>query len=350
MSVSDPIDVAAHRARAALGMMDRHKVPATPKNFAVWYAYVGHYNLGLSKSIDLILDSGKGFTDEVNEELIQQFHDSSSDETELREVGRRIEEAVARMIGYMDAAHSGATAYGQTLEHFSGQLTNSTSIETMSRLVTDIMGATRQMIFINEQLSQRLAVTAGEAARMRENIDQLRHEATVDHLTKLANRKLFDLALREAQHDADATHKPLCLLMVDIDFFKVFNDTYGHQMGDQVLKLVGHVLRDCVRDSDTAARYGGEEFAVVIPGATLALAIEKGEFIRNQVAGRKVSNRRTGSVLGQVTLSVGVAQYEPGESPSALIHRADEALYHAKRTGRNRVCSQLDLPLPPVPV
>ena len=347
MSLSDPIDVAAHRARAALGMMDRHKIPANPRNFAVWYAYVGHFNPGLTQSIDAILDSGKGFSDEVNAQLSQQFQDSSSEENELREVGRRIEEAVARMIGYMETAQTGAAAYGQTLESFSGQLSNPISVDAMSRLVTDIMAATRQMIAINEQLSHRLAVTANEAARMREDIDHLRHEATVDHLTKLANRKLFDLALRQAQHEADENKSPLSLLMVDIDFFKAFNDTHGHQMGDQVLKLVGHVLRDCVRDTDTAARYGGEEFAVVIPGASLDVALEKAEMIRTQVAGRKVANRRTGTVLGQVTLSVGVAIYEPGETLNSFVHRADEALYQAKRSGRNRVCSQLDLP--PVP-
>jgi len=131
--------------------------------------------------------------------------------------------------------------------------------------------------------------------------------------------------------------------MIDIDFFKKFNDTYGHQLGDQVLKLVAKTIIECVDDTDTAARYGGEEFSVVLPGNTIAQAIEKAETIRKTVAGRKVTNRTTGKVLGQVTLSVGVALFRPGETAGQLIHRADESLYFAKHNGRNRVGVETDL-------
>jgi len=114
-------------------------------------------------------------------------------------------------------------------------------------------------------------------------------------------------------------------------------------MGDQVLKLVARTLVDSVKGQDTAARYGGEEFVVVFPKTTLAHALSAAENIRVNVASKQVTNKRTGQSLGQITLSIGVAEYVLGEPLSSFIQRADEALYLAKRSGRNRVMSQTDL-------
>ncbi len=146
--------------------------------------------------------------------------------------------------------------------------------------------------------------------------------------------------------DARASDAPLSLLMIDIDHFKQFNDTYGHQLGDQVLKLVARSLNEIAQAKDTAARYGGEEFAVILPATPLETSMEVAEAIRNQVSTKRLTNRRTGQVLGQVTLSIGAALLKDAETPDALVHRADEAMYLAKRDGRNRVKSEADLENP----
>jgi diguanylate cyclase len=210
-------------------------------------------------------------------------------------------------------------------------------------LVTEIIDTTRSMIVLNNQLSQRLTSSVKEASQLKKSLEALKRESTIDHLTKLYNRKWFDTVLDQSKMDSDAQDSPLSLLMIDIDYFKKFNDTYGHQLGDQVLKLVARTITDCVGETDTPARYGGEEFSVILPHCSLEKALEKAESIRKTVAGRKVTNRTTGQVLGQVTLSVGAAQYEPGEPAADLIQRADGALYFAKNNGRNRVASQTDL-------
>ena len=131
--------------------------------------------------------------------------------------------------------------------------------------------------------------------------------------------------------------------MVDIDFFKKFNDNYGHQLGDQVLKLVAKTLTTSVREGDLPARYGGEEFSVVLPNADLEVAREIAERIRKRVGVKKIVKRSTGEDLGNITMSLGIARYDIGESMQELIKRADEALYAAKRTGRNRVLTEVDL-------
>jgi diguanylate cyclase len=343
MKFTDSIEVASHCARAALGMMDRHGVPAHPSNFVVWYSYVADRNAELTVAVNGVLRSGQKFTEDVNADLHERFFGTSREEAELRAVGQRIEDAVARVVQYLATANRGATQYGEALETFSGQLTEGPVPNDLAGLVQNILDETKTMVEVNRQLEERLETSSNEIARLRQDLDELKREASTDALTGLANRKLFDVALREAALQSEEDKSFLCLLMIDVDFFKQFNDTHGHQLGDQVLKLVARSLTDSIKGKDTAARYGGEEFSVVLPDTRLKEAVLVAEAIRRQVANRKIANRRTGQVLGQVTLSVGVAEYEFGESLGAFVHRSDEALYLAKRRGRNRVMSQEDL-------
>jgi len=322
--------------------MERHRIPANPENFSVWYTYVSGANQNLVKAIDAALSRHAEFSEDINTEFYDRFCNGNV-ENELKEMGQRIEGAVAKVIEFMGIAVHDVHQYGSSLEAFSGKLAETQTPDGLSLLVADIIVATRTMITVNKQLTHRLTSSAKEVAHLRQNLETLKRESTVDHLTKLHNRKLFDTVLDEAKQVADSNGTPLSLLMIDIDFFKKFNDTYGHQLGDQVLKLVARTIVDSVEETDTPARYGGEEFGVILPNCTLVQALEKAETIRQIVAGRKVTNRNTGRVLGQVTLSVGVAQYANNESVTDLIDRADDALYFAKNHGRNRVGSQTDL-------
>ena len=131
-------------------------------------------------------------------------------------------------------------------------------------------------------------------------------------------------------------------MLADIDHFKTFNDTFGHLIGDQVLRLVALALKDNVKGRDIAARYGGEEFAVILPETSLRQATTVGEHIRRAVMGKELMKRSTGENLGRITVSVGVASLHRGESVAALIERADNCLYAAKRNGRNRVICEVD--------
>lgn len=341
---SDPIDVALHCARAALGMMERHRIPPYPENFSIWYAYVNGRNPELTAAIEEILRAGKRFSPEINDTLYERFAAFTPDKAELREVGQRVEEAVGRMLDYLSHASQGTSNYGAALENFSGCLsTNDPTPGQINEAVAAILTETRTMTDLNRQLERRLASSGREIRQLRDALDSLQREASTDALTQLANRKTFDSVITRAVRDADYTGRPLCLVMVDVDHFKSFNDTYGHPLGDQILKLIGRSLVETIQPKDTAARYGGEEFALILPETDLEAAIVIADDIRLRVAGRRVTNRRTGETLGQVTLSAGVAQFVAGETITSLVHRADEALYLAKREGRNQVRSERDL-------
>jgi diguanylate cyclase len=131
-------------------------------------------------------------------------------------------------------------------------------------------------------------------------------------------------------------------MLLDIDRFKTFNDTYGHQIGDQVLKLVAQNLLNTVKGQDTAARFGGEEFAIILPRTELVNAVKLAESIRVNLAKQVLKNRRTGETFGKLTVSIGVAKFHPGEAMKELLGRSDKALYKAKQDGRNRVVSESD--------
>jgi diguanylate cyclase len=131
--------------------------------------------------------------------------------------------------------------------------------------------------------------------------------------------------------------------LIDIDHFKTFNDNFGHGVGDQVLRLMARVLRERMRDGDLPARYGGEELIAVLPGAALATCEAVAERIRRAIAECHITRRSTGEALPGITVSIGVGQFQSGESMADLIERCDRALYLAKRTGRNRVVTENEL-------
>ena len=158
-----------------------------------------------------------------------------------------------------------------------------------------------------------------------------------DQLTGISNRKAFDEVLLTQVTAAAQNGEPLCLAMADIDFFKKFNDTFGHQAGDQVLRLVGRCLDGNVKGQDTPARYGGEEFAMILPNTVVDDAVKLANHIRETIQSRELVKKSTGENLGKVTMSFGITQFVLGDTPQTMIERADKALYRAKEEGRNRV-------------
>src|SRR5262249_24823927 len=160
-----------------------------------------------------------------------------------------------------------------------------------------------------------------------------------DSLTELANRRYFDTFLAEEIARARRSKQELSLALCDVDFFKAYNDHYGHQAGDECLRQVARVLQGaCRRPADLAARYGGEEFALVLPETGVGGAVQVGEAVRTAILELQVPHEHSG-IARHVTLSVGIAGVLPGMDTDAerLIATADQALYQAKKLGRNRV-------------
>ncbi|MBI5039956.1 MAG: diguanylate cyclase [Gammaproteobacteria bacterium] len=186
-------------------------------------------------------------------------------------------------------------------------------------------------------------------AQLEESNRELQRLSSLDGLTGIANRRQFDKTLEQEWQRALRNCTELSLIMIDIDYFKLFNDTYGHQAGDDCLKTVALALARIVhRPSDIVARYGGEEFAVILPETDTEGTLRVAEKMREAVSRLNVRHDAS-KVSDKITLSIGVANLNPrgGDNPDILLAAADDALYRAKHAGRNRVEVASDEPTPP---
>ena len=241
------------------------------------------------------------------------------------------------IVDALTATGSEAEEYSAALKTFSGGLQNADDIDQIRGLVVDIIEETDSMDARSKELNNRVNASANEINELRKALDDSRRDALTDGLTGVANRKCFDQEIYAAAQQTGESGQPLSLILADLDHFKTFNDTYGHQLGDQVLRLVGKALYDSVKGKDTAARYGGEEFAIILPDTTSGGATAVADNIRKTVASKRLKKKGSDEALGAVTMSLGVTSYHCGEDISDFIERADQALYMAKKLGRNRV-------------
>lgn len=170
---------------------------------------------------------------------------------------------------------------------------------------------------------------------LRQSKEQLQKMALTDPLTKLGNRATFDMNIKQAAASSQRSGIPYSLLMLDLDHFKAFNDNYGHQTGDTVLRSVADAIRDSARDADICCRYGGEEFAVILPDTTARNAEVLAQRIHRNVA-RVSRNQPSGRMSITVSIGISCTRHHNSNLPTQLIEEADQALYLAKANGRNR--------------
>jgi diguanylate cyclase len=196
-----------------------------------------------------------------------------------------------------------------------------------------VLAAATALIKANRQLEEELATTKHEIELQQQQLESTMAVARTDPLTSIPNRRAYDDALVEHFERFKQKGTSLCLLMLDVDHFKKFNDHHGHQAGDEVLRGVAQVLKDTMRETDVVARYGGEEFCVLLPATTVDEAKVAAERVRHAVGQARFDFE--GAEL-QVTVSVGLASVLDCDSHDTLVRRADEALYEAKKNGRNR--------------
>ncbi|ODT49213.1 GGDEF domain-containing protein [Devosia sp. 63-57] len=329
-------------ATAAFDLLKRSGIPPYPQFYELLYTYATGVNPSLNNRINAIFRGGTMPSAELAETLYYEFMKSDANER-MSSVSQRMHARIEAVHDAIDSAMTTANAYSGSLQSATGDLERDLSEDAMRQLAQRLLSETRRMQDTNRQLEKKLEASRDDIAALQRDLDDVRRESMLDPLTKIANRKSFDEGLAGAIDDAKRTRAPLSLVLVDIDYFKKFNDTYGHQTGDQVLRLVAMTLKSNIKGRDLAARYGGEEFVAVLPSTDLDGAVIAAENVRKAIQAKELLKRSTNEKLGRITASFGVAMFRADDNASSLIERADRCLYAAKRAGRNRVVAEIDL-------
>ncbi|SMC08338.1 GGDEF domain-containing protein [Nitratiruptor tergarcus] len=306
-------------AKKTLAFMTKSGIDLTPINYDEWFFV-------MCKAI-----SEQHVLSQKNLMILHQkyFKDMPKleDLEEVKEVSYNLKNIAHGSEKALDAFASNIGAHDQYIQESINAI-NEQDIQKMESLKEKIANLEKE----NNKLKKFLEENRQKLEFIESKFNEQKKEAQHDALTGLLNRRSFDKDMEQL----DKIKMGYSLLILDIDNFKKINDTYGHLIGDEVLKEVGEILKTYVRKNTKAYRYGGEEFVVLLPEGNKIAAQKVGERLREVIEHKNLKLPNSGQML-QYTASFGGAEKQPNEIYKEVLHRADEALYEAKRTGKNRV-------------
>ncbi|WP_166363482.1 GGDEF domain-containing protein [Pseudomonas akapageensis] len=324
---------AAALLKQAVPLMVRHNIPPNPVHYALWYTYSKGQEPELNRRLDKAVKDFGSFPPESAAQLFRDY--IIRDELEDARAGQQqainlvddMERDVSRSV---KGSQNFQTSLGHCLEMLEDPIN-----ERLPEILSELQQSTQLMQDQQALFLFQLRTAQNEIKSLREKLERAQQAATLDSLTQVLNRNTFTRLLEQALNNSP---RGVALVILDIDHFKQFNDQYGHPLGDRVLQHVGQVLRNSLPPHALAARYGGEEFCVILQECTdITSAHAFAEQLRLKIQKLRITARNTDKVLDTITASFGVALAETGDNLETLLTRADDALYQAKRNGRNQV-------------
>jgi len=324
--------------RQTLVLMGKHPAAFNPHTYTVWYEHATGLNESLSAALDARLGAGVAISgDEIN--ALYESHIRSRETRATDGVGRMLRSLLQEIVVRARSTGTDLARFAESLEVRTQALAGPEPLEQIAlrALASVLLGDTQHMRTVTSELVDQMDTNAREVTNLQTRLREAETRALTDALTGLHNRRGFEQNAQGLEAESGSL-RGAALLFADIDHFKRINDEYGHGLGDKVLCAVADLIRASIKGRDIAARLGGEEFAVLLPGTTLAGATSLAEQLRASVERGRVRHA-SGAAIGNVTISIGVANARHGESLDELIQRADAAMYIAKQGGRNQVAS-----------
>ena len=327
-------------AREVLPFLGKNKIPATPENYMIFYAYFeGELEL-VRQIVDQHLASKEPWSDRNTAEIFSRIFGSEVNLALLRnnqQLTRRIKESTEDLIAKTSATARIAENTGVTLQSTLQEAPKVASAHEAKAWLQNSLAQVRQLNRASQQIGDDMKQEGFRLAGILEAFSDMEAMAFTDELTQLANRRSWDRRIQDEFDRFQRSQKASGVMILDIDDFKHFNDSFGHKVGDMALKAVAKILKKKMRSFDFAARYGGEEFVCLMPDTEL----DKAELVAERVRVGLEQTRFT--VKGQVaplTASFGVSVFRRDDlEPEASLERADTAMYLAKSKGKNRVYS-----------
>jgi diguanylate cyclase len=252
---------------------------------------------------------------------------------------KTLERELAKVLGLIRSHISTNESYAKSLATAQTRLMALPEAEQVRVIVSLLVAENERMRQDSQDLNAKLEDSKKQIEMLRSSLSEVEEVVLKDALTGVGNRRCFDVTMEKALLESRQKDSVFSLIMCDIDHFKRVNDAFGHQVGDEIIKMFSRVIEAGVREGDTVIRYGGEEFAIILPKTDQGEAKTIAERIRKQFEGKKLTIRETSQKIGQLTASFGVAQYRSGDDVDMVVQRADAKLYDAKAAGRNRVAA-----------
>ncbi|MCF1429024.1 MAG: diguanylate cyclase [Shewanella sp.] len=333
----DLIKVAAANLKKTLPLMLKHQIPTTPTNYAVWYTYVGGQSPELNQTMDRLLQRYQTCPPAQSELLYREFV-SDPLELNVRQLRQNLEAMVIELSQSVKDTNRDADLFQQQIKTNFSKLSRleqeSLSLEQVMDLMRNFINESDKIQTSTAYFIDQLQKAENEIHHLREKLEKSEKNSLYDSLTGTLNRRAFDMDI-----EGLLTQSPegCCIILLDIDHFKAFNDTFGHLLGDQVLKSVAQRLNDFCQNRAKLYRFGGEEFVILVPASEIKRARHLAESLRRGIEKLSIRDRRKGGTVDSITASFGVAQWQTGMSALKLIELADSLLCEAKRLGRNRV-------------
>lgn len=335
MRYTETKERSAEILRLTLPLMAQHRAAYHPQTYTIWYEHVSGINPRLSTELDQRLARKESLSDDDVWRLHANFVIARDAEV-LERMHQRLQNLLSDTATAASSAGLEATQFNQTLQLHKSQLTQPLAIDLITNIVAELITDTERMRMVTHELSEQLERSTQEAAHLSEQLKQAEHQAKLDPLTGMLNRRGLEQRVASFIEDVGSLHGGV-MLLADIDHFKVLNDTYGHLLGDKVIRSVAQLISDSIKGRDIAARIGGEEFAIFLPETTIEGATVLAKRICAATSSRSIRRSGAEQSVDRVTVSIGVAASTVTDTLESLLDRADKAMYAGKNAGRNRV-------------
>ena len=334
-------DAAARLAAKAMDHAHRHRSPPRPRTYEVWYTYVTGEDPALRARIDSELIKADVVDLDTIEQIYEEHFLQKRLSSGMTRIGDELDAGLRDTIAVVRDGLGSNQKFIASLKKAHSRMAATSRNHDAKKVVMDLLDLGHAHVVQTEVVSTELTKARTQVMELQRELLRLRDSAYLDYLTQIPNRRHMDEVLEREITLAKASQAPLSFALGDLDKFKELNDTYGHAVGDAVLKHFAGLMKNNVKGQDTPARFGGEEFALIFPKTMVFGASHVTDNIRQLLAETDFILSRDRSSIGQVSVSFGVTQLLPNDTIADLIRRADELLYRAKKLGRNRVESDM---------